>query len=123
MVCRHMPPAPGCHLGPGAVAAQAGEFLPVLPAVGGAEHGGVFHAGVNRVGIGERGLEVPDPLEFPGMLRAVVPLVRGERLAGFGRRVVDELVAVAFGTVRSGAVHRQAFRADARSCRRRRSAG
>ena len=36
---------------------------------------------------------MPHPLELPGMLRAVVPLMRGERLAGFGRRVVDELVA------------------------------
>src|SRR5260370_22994036 len=36
---------------------------------------------------------MPHPLELPGMLRAVVPLVRGERLAGFVRRVVSELVA------------------------------
>src|SRR5207249_6546056 len=87
-------------LGAGAVAAQAGEFLPVLAAVGGAEDGGVFHAGVNRVRIGERRLQMPHALELPGMLRAVVPLVRGERLAGFGRCVVSELIAIAFGRAR-----------------------
>src|SRR5207244_6184658 len=69
-------------------------------AVGRAEDGGVFHAGVNRVGIGKRRLQMPHPLELPGMLRAVVPLMRGERLAGFGRRVVGELVAVSLGRAR-----------------------
>ena len=58
--------------------------MPGFAAVGRAEDGGVFDAGVDGVGIGERRLEVPDALEFPRMLRAVVPLVRGERLAGFG---------------------------------------
>src|SRR5256884_7301973 len=38
---------------------------------------------------------MPDALELPGMLRAVVELVRGERLAGIRRRVVDEFVALA----------------------------
>src|SRR5207249_1734945 len=89
-------------LGAGAVAAQAGEFLPVLAAVGGAEDGGVFHAGVNRVRIGERRLQMPHALELPGMLRAVVPLMRSERLAGFGRRIVGELVAVSLGRARRG---------------------
>ena len=46
-------------------------------------------------GIGERRLQMPDALEFPRVLRAVVPHVRRERLARFGRRVVDELVAFA----------------------------
>src|SRR5207302_9586775 len=41
--------------------------------------------------------QMPHALELPGMLRAVVPLMRGKRLAGFGRRIVSELVAVAFG--------------------------
>src|SRR5260370_34979824 len=41
---------------------------------------------------------MPDALELPGMLRAVVPLVRGERLfTFFGGGVVDEFVALAFG--------------------------
>ena len=48
-------------------------------------------------GIVERRLDVPHALELPRVLRAVVPLVRRERLAGFGRRVVDELVALALG--------------------------
>src|SRR5579862_4866161 len=40
---------------------------------------------------------MPDALEFPRVLRAIVPLVRGERLSSlFGRRVVDEFVALAF---------------------------
>src|SRR5437879_10405325 len=38
---------------------------------------------------------MPDALELPGMLGAVVPLVRGEGFAGVRRRVVDELVALA----------------------------
>ncbi len=87
MVCRHMPPAPGCQCGPEPCVAQAGELGPGLAAVGGAEEGGVFDAGVDGVGIGERGLEVPDALELPRMRRAVVPLV------GAGDAVVGELVA------------------------------
>src|SRR5206468_1733118 len=39
---------------------------------------------------------MPDALELPGVLRAVVPLVRGERFTGFWRDIVDELVALAF---------------------------
>src|SRR5438876_530110 len=38
---------------------------------------------------------MPDALELPGVLRAVVPLVRGEGLARFRGRVVHELVALA----------------------------
>ena len=86
-MCRHMPPAPGCQRRAGAVLAQAGQFVPVLPAVGRLEQRGVFDAGVDRVGIGQRGLEVPDALELPRMRRAVVPLV------GAGHAVVGELVA------------------------------
>ena len=73
--------------GPRAVAAQPGELLPGLPAVGRAEQGGVFDPGVDRVRIGQRRLEMPDALELPGVRRAVVPLV------GAGDAVVDELVA------------------------------
>src|SRR2546422_11541683 len=39
---------------------------------------------------------MPDALELPGMLRAVVPLMRGEGLARLRGRVVGELVALAF---------------------------
>ena len=74
-------------VGTGAVAAQAGQLLPGLAAVGRAEERRVFDAGVDRVGIGQRRLEMPDPLELPRMRRAVVPLVRA------GNAVVDELVA------------------------------
>src|SRR5439155_26444255 len=86
--------------GPCTVAAQSGEFLPVLSTVGRAEQGGVLHSGVDPIRIGERWFEMPDSLELPGMLLAVVPLMSSERLAGFGRRVVSELIALAFG--RSG---------------------
>ena len=67
-------------------AAQSGKFLPGLAAVHGAEQGGVFRAGVDGIGIGERRFEMPDSLELPRVLRAVVPLV------GAGDAVVDELV-------------------------------
>ena len=70
-----------------AVAAQPGQLLPGLAAVGRAEQGRVLDAGVDRVRIGQRRLEMPDALELPGMRRAVVPLVRA------GHAVVDELVA------------------------------
>src|SRR5204863_705630 len=81
----------------GSVASQHGEFFPVLTAVRRAEYASVFHACVHGVRIGGRGFEMPDTLEFPGMLRAVVPHVGGERFAGFRGRVVDELIALAFG--------------------------
>src|ERR1700738_2640358 len=71
--------------------------MPVLTTVGRTEQRGVFHSGVDGVGIGERRLEMPDALELPGLLLAVVELMRGERLAGFFGGVVGKLVAVAFG--------------------------
>jgi hypothetical protein len=40
---------------------------------------------------------MPDTLELPRMRRAVVPLVRRQRLAGFGRGVVNEFIALALG--------------------------
>src|SRR5689334_6478594 len=41
---------------------------------------------------------MPDALEFPGVLGAVVPLMRGQRFAAFfGRSVVNEFVAFALG--------------------------
>jgi hypothetical protein len=67
--------------------AQAGQLVPVLAAVCRPEHGGILDSGVDRVGIGQRRLEMPDALEFPGMRGAVVPemLPRGA--------VIHELVA------------------------------
>src|SRR5438046_6651898 len=84
------------------MAAQSSEFLPILPAVRRAEYASVFHGRVDGVRIGRRRFEMPDTLEFPGMLRAVVPHVGGERFAGFRGRVVDELIALAFGRARLG---------------------
>src|ERR1700687_4396346 len=66
--------------------AQSGELLPELSAIRCAEQGGVFNARVDRVRIGQRGLEMPDTLELPGVWRAVIPLVRA------GNALVDELV-------------------------------
>jgi hypothetical protein len=71
---------------PGAVAAQAGELLPGLPAVDRAEQGGVLDPCVDRVRVRQRRLEMPDAREFPRVRRAVVPLV------GSGDAVVGELV-------------------------------
>src|SRR5258708_36455365 len=73
----------GLPLGACTVAAQAGKFVPVLAAVGGFEKNRVFHARIDNVWIGMRRLEMPDALEFPGMLGAVVELVGGERRACF----------------------------------------
>src|SRR6185436_1137120 len=61
------PTRPRLPAGPRAVAAQSGKLLPRLPAVGRAEQGRVFNAGVDSVRIGERRLEMPHPLELPGM--------------------------------------------------------
>src|SRR5262249_52776263 len=91
------PARPWLPLRPRFVAAQPGELLPALPAVAGAEDRGVLDPGIHGVGIGERRFEMPDALELPGVLRAVVPLVRGEGLAGAGARVIDEFVAFAHG--------------------------
>src|SRR5438477_3209945 len=82
----------GLPLGARRMAAQPGQFVPGLAAVGGAEDCSILNAGIDSLGIGERGLQVPDAFEFPRMLRPVVPLVRGERLATRRRSVVDKLV-------------------------------
>src|SRR3972149_8070078 len=77
--------------------------MPVLAAIGAAEQRGVFNTGVNSIRIGERRFQMPDALELPRVRRAVVPLVRGQRFAGFRRSVVNELVAHALGhAVRGG---------------------
>src|SRR5690242_2125117 len=65
---------------------KPGNFLPVVPAIRGAEHGGIFHAGVNRVRIVQGRFKMPDALEFPGMRRAVIPLVSARDA------IVDKLV-------------------------------
>ena len=66
---------------------QARQFLPRLPAVARAEDGRVLDAGVDLIRIGERRLQMPDPLELPRMRRPVVPLMRA-RIA-----IVSELIA------------------------------
>src|SRR5208337_205609 len=83
----------GLPFGACLVAAQSGEFMPGQPAVGRTEQGGIFDSRIDRVGIGERRLKMPDPLELPGMLRPVVELMRGQGFAGLRRSVVGEFVA------------------------------
>src|SRR3954470_2312277 len=65
-----------------------------MAAVDGLEEGCVLDAGEDGVPVGKRRLEVPDPGEFPWMLRAVVPLVRA-RLAVVGELVADRLPGLA----------------------------
>jgi hypothetical protein len=91
------PAGPGRPGGPRAVAAQSRNLMPVLAAIGATEQRGVFNTGVNSIRIGERRFEMPDALELPGVGRAIVPLVRGQRFSGFRRSVVSELVALALG--------------------------
>src|SRR5271157_5138408 len=87
--------APGARLPlrTSAVAAQSGKLLPAVRAVSRAEQSGIFYTGVNRVRIGERRLKMPDPLELPRVLGAVIELMRGEGFAGLRRGVVGEFVA------------------------------
>src|SRR5205814_1788070 len=61
------------------------------------EEGRVFDTGVDGVGIVQGGFDMPDALELPGMLGAVIPLMGGEGLARLRRGVVEELVALALG--------------------------
>ena len=68
----------------GIAAAQTGQFMPRFAAVFRFEYRGVFHARVDVVRIVKRRFQMPDTLEFPRMLGAVVPLVRRDWFACFG---------------------------------------
>jgi hypothetical protein len=59
-----------------AVPPQPVQLVPRRTAVRRAKQRRVLDAGVHRVGIVQRRLEVPDPLEFPRVRRPVVPLMR-----------------------------------------------
>src|ERR1700726_3723284 len=54
---------------------QTGKLMPGLRAISRTEQRRVFDACINGVGIGERRFKMPDSREFPGMRRAVVPLM------------------------------------------------
>jgi hypothetical protein len=69
------------------VTPETGELLPGLSSIGRTEERGVLDSGVHGVGIVQRGFEMPDALELPGMGRAIVPLM------GAGDAVIHELVA------------------------------
>src|SRR5215467_11836498 len=79
----------GLPFGTRAVAAKAGELVPGLASVFRTENGSVFDARVDGVCFRERRLDVPDALEFPRMLGAIVKLMRRERRTRFGGSVVD----------------------------------
>src|SRR5712692_2441713 len=93
-------------IGSGPMAAESCKLMPGLSAICGAEQCGVFYSGIDSVRIRERWFEVPDALELPGVLCAVVPLVCSEGLTGGGRGVIDEFVAL---PCRRGAGRRHHF--------------
>src|SRR3954447_16767523 len=70
--------------------AKAGDLLPRLAAVAAAEERGILDAGVDGVRVSQRGLQMPHPLELPGMRRPVIPLM------GAGHAVVGKLIAHRF---------------------------
>src|SRR6185369_1437339 len=74
--------------------AETRQLIPRLTAVSRAKQSGVFNARENRVWIVKRRLEMPNSFELPRLQSAVIKLVRGERLTGFLRRVVNKLVAL-----------------------------
>src|SRR5438270_7486221 len=76
------------------MAAQPDQFVPRLAAVGGAEDCSILNAGIYSVGIGERWLQMPDALEFPRVLRPIVPLVGREWLAAWRPSVINKLIAL-----------------------------
>ena len=71
--------------------------MPTRSAIGRAEQRGIFNTSVNYIRIAQRRFQMPDAFELPRMLRAVEPLVGRERLSGFRRSIVDELVALPRG--------------------------
>ena len=90
IVCRHIPPAPGCQEGPELCVRRPGSSDQLLSAVGRAEQRRVLDAGVDGVGVSRGGLEVPDPGELPRVRRSVVPLVCAG-LAGVAEVVADRV--------------------------------
>ena len=91
------------------MAAQTCHLGPVLPAVGRPEQPRVFDPGVNRVRIGQRRFEVPHPLEFPGMRRAVVPLMRAwdaivQESVADGRPSLPAIIGTLYELPKPGAV-------------------
>src|SRR5207249_10974803 len=66
--------------------------MPRFSAVFRLEQCGILHLVVNVIGIVKRRFQMPDTLEFPRMLRAIVPLVGRQRLPSLRRGIVNELV-------------------------------
>ena len=93
-MCRHIPPAPGCQRGPDSWPRSPGSSCQVRPPSVERNRAASSDPGVDGVRVGQRRFEVPDPLELPGVLRAVVPLVRA-RDAVVGELVADRLPRLA----------------------------
>ena len=97
-------------------AAQTRQLPPRAPAVHGLEERCILRPCIDGVGIRRRGLQMPDTLEFPGMLCAIVPLMRpgdavilefvAHRLPGFSSIVgaLDLLAEPAAGLRRKQAI-------------------
>ena len=69
--------------------------MPRFSAVFRLEQCGIFDPCVNVIGLVKRRFQMPHTLEFPRMLRAIVPLVGRERLPSLRRGIVNELVTLA----------------------------
>src|SRR5436189_5591669 len=69
--------------------------MPRFSAVFRLEQCGIFDPCVNVIGLVKRRFQMPHTLEFPRMLRAIVPLVGRERLPSLRRAIVNELVTLA----------------------------
>src|SRR5256885_9653271 len=84
----------GLPLRPGSVATQPGKFAPRLAAIFGFEECSILHTGKNGVRFRQGRLKVPDALELPRVLRAIIKLMCCQRLAGFGGDIVNKFVAL-----------------------------
>ena len=72
---------------------QTGKFLPGPSAIRRTKERRILDPGIHRIRISQGRFQVPDSLELPGSLRAVVVLMRRERLAGLRRLIIDKHIA------------------------------
>jgi hypothetical protein len=77
MVCRHMPPAPGCQRSPFR-RPQRREFIPRRPAIGDLKRPASSTPRRRCPDRMSEGSKMPHALEFPRVLGAVVPFVRAD---------------------------------------------
>ena len=95
MVCRPIPPAPGDHFGPVPWPRRPESSCHDCPPSVVRNSAASSTPGVDHIGIAQRRLQMPHTLEFPRMLRAVVPLMRGQAACRQCiRRIVNKLIAL-----------------------------